>query len=128
MRDLGMIDARVRIIASQLAAQDEPHGVCLTLRAFYRLWHSITAATRLSCNQVCPNTKLRDLVSTERRHMWEIVRSVSGISSLLGLGWFSPHTVGDLSRWTVAHAAKDLKHPGEPWTHAEIWLLKFKGQ
>jgi len=37
------------------------------------------------------------------------------------LGWFSPRTVGDLARWAVFHAAKDVKRPGEPWTRVEIW-------
>jgi hypothetical protein len=113
----------INLIASKLSAQDEPRQVCLTLRAFYRLRHSITTATSLSRNQVRPSARLRELVSTERHRTWETVRSVSGIPSLPGLGWFSPRTVGDLTRWTVAHAAKDLKHPGEPWIRSEIRIV-----
>jgi hypothetical protein len=28
--------------------------------------------------------------------------------------------MGDLTRWTIAHVAKELKRPGEPWTRSEI--------
>ena len=110
----------IDLIASKLAAQDEPRQTCLTLRAFHRLRNSISTAASISRNRVRPNARLRVLVSTERRRTWDAVRSVCGISSLPGLGWFSPRTVGDLTRWTVTHAAKDLKHPGEPWTRSEI--------
>ena len=67
-----------------------------------------------------PEARLRELVSAERRRTWEAVRSSCGISSLPGLGWFSPSTVRDLTRWTVTHAAKELKRPGESWTRSEI--------
>jgi hypothetical protein len=114
----------MHLIALKLSAQDEPPQACLTLRAFYRLRYAITTATGLSRKQVRPSAKLRDLVRTERRRTWDTIRTVSGISSLpsslAGLGWCSPRTVGDLTRWTVAYAAKDLKYPGERWTYAEI--------
>jgi hypothetical protein len=110
----------IDLIATKLAAQDEPRRACLTLRAFHRLRNSITSAASVSRDRVRPEVRLRDLVSTERRRTWEAVRSTCGISSLPGLGWFSPRTVGDLTRWIVAHAAKDLKRPGEPWTRSEI--------
>jgi hypothetical protein len=110
----------IDLIAAKLPAQNDPPRVCLTLRAFHRLRHSITSAASVSRDRVRPNGRLRDLVSTDRRHTWEAVRSTCGISSLPGLGWFSPRTVADLTRWAVTHAAKDLKRPGEPWTRSEI--------
>ena len=49
------------------------------------------------------------------------MRSACGIASLPVPGhWFLPRTVGDLTRWAATYAAKDLKHPGEPWTRPEI--------
>jgi hypothetical protein len=110
----------IDLIATKLAAHDDSLRACLTLRAFHRLRHSITTAASVSRDRVRPDARLRDLVSTERRRTWEAVRSTCGISSLPGLGWFSPRTVGGLTRWAVAHAAKDLKRPGEPWTRSEV--------
>jgi acyl carrier protein len=110
----------IDLIATKLAAQDGSRGACLTLRAFHRLRHSISKAAGVARTSVRPEARLRELVSTERRRTWEAVRSACGISSLPGLGWFSPRTVGDLTRWAVTHAAKELKQPGEPWTRSEI--------
>jgi hypothetical protein len=110
----------IDLIATKLAVQNGPGRACLTLRAFHRLRHSIASAASVSRDRVRPEARLVDLVSTERRRTWEDVRFICGISSLPAPGWFSPRTVGDLTRWAVAHAAKDLKQPGEPWTRSEI--------
>jgi len=110
----------IDLIATKLGAQDGSHGACLTLRAFHRLRHSIAKAAGVPRASVRPEARLRELVSTRRRRTWEAVRSASGISSLPGLGWLTPRTVGDLTRWAVTHAAKELKRPGEPWTRSEI--------
>jgi hypothetical protein len=110
----------IELIATKLAAQDEVRGACFTLRAFHRLRRSITAAAGVPRSSVRPEARLRDLVRAERRRTWDAVRSSCGISSLPGLGWFSPRTVRDVTRWTVTHAAKELKQPGESWTRSEI--------
>jgi hypothetical protein len=108
------------LVATKLGAQNEARRACLTLRAFHRLRCSITSAASISRDRVRPEARLRDLVSAERHHTWEAVRSSCGISTLPGLGWFTPRTVGDLARWAVVHAAKKLKRPGEAWTRSEI--------
>ena len=110
----------IDLIATKLATQDEPRRPCLTLRAFHRLRHSIITVAHAHRNRVRPDTPLRDLLRTDRRQKWEAVRSACGISSLPGLGWFSPRTVAGLTGWIVTHAAKDLKPPGETWTRSEI--------
>jgi hypothetical protein len=110
----------IELIATKLAANDDSRGACLTLRAFHRLRHSNSSAASISRERVRPSARLRDLVSTERRRTWGAVRSSCGIAALPGLGLFAPRTVGDLTRWAVTHAAKDLKRPGEPWTRAEV--------
>ncbi len=110
----------IDLIAAKLLTQDEPRRGCLTLRAFHRLRCSIVSAAFISRAKIRPDARLRDLIGTERRRTWETVRTTCGIPSLPGLGWFTPSTVGDLARWTVVHAAKELKRPGEPWTRWEI--------
>ncbi len=110
----------IDLLTTKLAAQDRPSRACLTLRAFHRLRHSLITIAGVSRDSVRPAARLRDLVSTGRRRTWEAIRSTCGISSLPDLGWGSPRTVGDLTRWAVIHAAKDLKRPGEPWTRSEI--------
>src|SRR5262245_50191926 len=110
----------IDLIATKLAAQDEVRGACITLRAFHRLRRSIATAAAVPSSSVRLEARLRDLVRTERRRTWDAVRCSCGISSLPGLGWFSPRTVRDLTRWTVTHAAKELKQPGESWTRWEI--------
>ena len=110
----------IDLLATELGAQDGPTRACLTLRAFHRLRHSLTTIAGVSRHSVRPGSCLRDLVNTKRRRIWEAIRSACGISSLPDLGWGSPRTVGDLSRWAVIHSAKDLKRPGEPWTRSEI--------
>lgn len=110
----------IDLIATKLATRDDVRGACLTLRAFHRLRHSITTVASIPRSSVRPDASLRQLVSIERRRTWDAVRSSCGISSLPSLGWFSPQTVRDLTRWTVTHAARELKQPGEPWTRSEI--------
>lgn len=112
----------IDLIAAKLAAQDGPRRACLTLRAFHRLRHSIMSVAGVSRDRVRPDVRLRDLLDTkQRRRNWEAVRSACGIASLPVPGhWFPPRTVGDLTRWVATYAAKDLKHPGEPWTRPEI--------
>jgi hypothetical protein len=110
----------IDLIATKLEAQDEPGRACLTLRAFHRLRRSITGVTYVRREQVRARALLRELVRTGSRRSWKAIRFACGIPSLPGPGWFFPRTVGDLVRWTVAYAAKDLKRPGEPWTRSEI--------
>src|ERR1051326_617841 len=112
----------IDLIATKPAARDVPRAACLTLRAFHRLRHSIASAANVARDRVRPDARLRDLVSTDRRRTWQAVRSACGISGLPGVAWFwlLPRTVGDLTRWTITRAAKDLKQPGEPWTRSEV--------
>ncbi len=110
----------VNLIATKLATDDRPCRACLTLRAFHRLRRAIATEAGVPRGSVRPDSRLRGLVGFERRRTWEAVRCACGMGSLPGLGWFSPRTVGDLTRWAVVHAAKDLKPPGEPWTRSEI--------
>jgi hypothetical protein len=110
----------VELIASRLSAQDLLPRPCLTLRAFYRLQQSIVSTTGISRQRIRPNTRLGDVASVGGRRTWAAVRAHCGISALPGPGWFSPRTVGDLARWAVVHAAKELKPLNEPWTRPEI--------
>jgi len=108
------------LIAIKLAAHEEPGQACLTLRAFHRLRRSISGVDGIARNKIRPQARLGDLIARERRRAWEAVRVACGIPSLPGLGWFSPRTVGDFTRWIVVHAASKLKQPGERWTRLEI--------
>jgi hypothetical protein len=112
----------IDFISTKLALEDKPRATCLTLRAFHRLRQSLSGAGNVARNRVRPAARLKDLVSTDRRRTWQAVRSASGIHRLPGVAWFwlLPRTVGDLTQWTIACAAKDLKRPGEPWTRSEI--------
>ena len=110
----------IDLIASKLGARDMPRSGCLTLRAFHRLRRSMVSAAGVQRAVVRPESRLKDLMGEDRRQRWEAVRSDCGISSLPKLGWFSPRTVGDLSVWVVANAAKDLKRPEEVWTRGEV--------
>ena len=105
------------LIASKLAATDEPQRACLSLRAFHRLRASIMSVASVSRQNFRPDAHLKDLVG---RWRWETVRSQCGISSLPKPGWSSPRTVRELTSWTVIHASKDLKPAGERWTRGEI--------
>src|SRR5438132_10301964 len=82
----------IDLIATKLSASNGSRGACLTLRAFHRLRHSITSAANIRRDTVRLNARLRELVTSDRRRTWDAVRSTSGISSLRGLGWFSPGT------------------------------------
>jgi hypothetical protein len=108
------------LIAIKLGAHDEQRGACLTLRAFHRLRQSICDVAGVKRDRIRPDARIKDLICVQRRRTWEAVCSNCGIQSLPNLGWFSPSTVRDLTRWTVTHAAKDLKRPGEPWTRSEV--------
>lgn len=108
------------LIAEKLEANDELGRPCLTLRAFGRLRHAIAKATSLPLHQVHSNARLTNLVKNHRGRTWGVVRATSGIPSLPGLSCFSQLTLGALSRWTVANAAKNLKPPEEAWTRPEI--------
>jgi acyl carrier protein len=110
----------VELIASRLSAQDQSPRPCLTLRAFYRLRRSIASATGISRHRIRPNTRVGDVTSIGRGRTWPAVRAHCGISTLPGPGWLSPWTVGDLARWAVIHAAKELKPLHELWTRSEI--------
>lgn len=108
------------LIAEKLEANDELARPCLTLRAFGRLRHAIADATNLPLRQIQTKARLTNLVKSERGRTWESVRTTSGIPSLPGLWWFSTSTLSDFTRWTVTHAAKDVKPLGEAWTRTEI--------
>jgi hypothetical protein len=108
------------LISGKLNALDGPQRACLTLRAFHRLRSSIVEAAGISRENVRPEARIRDLVGSEGRRTWERVRAGSGLALLPSPGWFSTRTVGDLTRWAVSHAAKELKNPGEGWTRTEI--------
>ncbi len=110
----------IDLIAKMLGAQDPPNSPCLTLRAFHCLRRGLAEAAGVARHRIRPTARLKDLVRTKRHHVWLAVRSRSGLPSLPHLGWFSPHTVADLARWTVLHAATELKRPGEPWTRSQI--------
>lgn len=110
----------IDFIATKLPFHEGHSPACLTLRAFHRVRNALTQAAQVSRAKIRPNARIRDLVSTNRRQVWEVVRSTCGISSLPNLGWFSRITVGEIARWAGVHSAKDLKPPGEPWTRAEI--------
>src|SRR5882724_5513737 len=111
----------IDLIANKLGAQDAPLRPCLTARAFHRLRHSIMSAASVTRDRIRPDALLKTLISTDRRHTWEVVRSGCGIASLPSPGWlFLPRTVGDLTHWAVVHATKELKRPGESWTRSEI--------
>lgn len=108
------------LVAEKLGANDEFSRPCLTLRAFGRLRHAIADATNLPLRQVHSKARLTNLVKSDRGRTWDVVRATSGIPSLPGLWCFSQLTLGALSRWTVANAARRLKPPEEAWTRPEI--------
>lgn len=110
----------IDLIALKLDAQDGPQRACLTHRAFYHLRRSIMSVASIRRDRFRPDARLRDLVTTERRRTWAAIRSDCGISSLPGLGCFTPRTFGDLTRWVAVYAVAELKEPGEPWTRQEI--------
>lgn len=113
----------IDLIITKIGAQDQPRGACLTLRAFHRLRHSIVSAAGVPRCKVRPDARLKDLVNTDRRRAWQAVRSACEIPGLPGAAWFwlmPGRTVGDLMRWMITHAAKNLKQPGEPWTRSEV--------
>lgn len=107
----------IDLIARKLGAADVPQQCCLTLRAFHRLRASVVSVTSINRQSFRPSARLKDLAS---RHQWDVIRSNCGIALLPKPGWFSPRTVGELTRWTVIYASKDLKPAGEPWSRAEI--------
>jgi len=107
----------IDLIARKLGATDQPTPVCFSLRAFHRLRASVMSVTSVARRNFRPAARLKDLAT---RGQWDGIRSRCGIASLPNPGWFSPRTVADLTRWTVIHAAKELKSAGEPWTRAEI--------
>ena len=105
----------IDLIARKLGAVERPQQVCLSQRAFHRLRASTIGVAAVNRRSFRPMARLKDLAS---RSQWSDIRSRCGIASKPG--WFSVRTVADLTRWTVIHAAKDLKPPGEPWSYAEI--------
>ena len=108
----------VDLIAGMLNASNQPQRPCLSLRAFNRLRASFMSVGLIDRRNFRPAAPLKDLTS---RGQWAAICSSSGIASLPKLGgWHSPRTVGELTRWAVIHAAKDLKAENEPWTRAEI--------
>ena len=135
----------IDLIAKKLGARDEPQRPCLTVRAFHRLRKSIVTVANVPRQSVRPEARLKTLICTDRRHTWDAVRAKCGIASLPSPGWlFEPRTVGDLTRWAVVHATKELKGPGESWTceiraarvrqsvlldHFGVWIhfTKFSG-
>jgi hypothetical protein len=108
----------VDLIAGMLNASDKPQKACFSLRAFNRLRASFVSVGLIDRRSFRPAARLKDLAS---RDQWAAICSSSGIASLPKLGgWHSPRTVGELARWVVIHAAKDLKTENEPWTRTEI--------
>jgi len=111
----------VDLIAQKLGAQDEPQRPCLTARAFHRLRHSIVNVANVPRVKIRSDARLKELISTDRRHTWQAVRAGCGIASLPDPSWlFLPRTVADLTLWAVVHATKELKGTGESWTRSEI--------
>jgi len=104
-------------IARKLGAVEGPPSACPTLRAFHRLRTSFMRVASIERRNFHPSARLKDLAS---RRQWSDLRATSGIASLPKPGLFSPKTVGELTRWVVTYALKDLKGAGEPWTRAEI--------
>jgi len=118
LRTLGLA---VDLIAQKLDARDEPQRPCLTARAFHRLRDSIINVANVPRESFRPDARLKALISTDRRHTWQAVGAGCGIASLPIPVWlFLPRTVGDLTRWAVVHATKELKGRGESWTRSEI--------
>jgi hypothetical protein len=108
----------VDLIARMLNVTDQHRPTCLSLRAFHRLRASFISVASIDRNSFRPAARLKNLTNGAQ---WLAIRSSCGIASLPKLGgWFKPRTVGDLTRWTVTHAAKDLKAANEPWTRSEI--------
>jgi len=107
----------IDLIARKVGATDQPYAACLALRAFHRLRSSVVSVTAIDKRSVRPAARLKDLAS---RRQWDGIRSKCGIQSLPNPGLFSPRTVADLIRWSVIHAARDLKPVDEPWSRAEI--------
>jgi hypothetical protein len=123
----------IDLLAVKLGADPDLRGGCLTLRAFNRIRRAMASAAGAPRHEIRPDARFRDLLPRrERDATWKAVRKASGISSLPSLSWgvvvsFAPVTVGELAHWVVAHAARSLKSPNEPWTHSEIRTVVRRG-
>ncbi len=107
----------IDLIAAKLPFCNAAQRPCLTMRAFHRLRSSIIEIAGARRDQIRPDASCRQIGDPST---WRRIRAHSEISSLPGLGWFSSRTIGKLARWTAAHAARELKSPGEAWTRSEI--------
>lgn len=116
----------VGYFAGKLGATDSNAGICLGMRAFYRIRAALVTETGATRSAIRPSSRVRDVVpKVGRREGWQKVRTSASLRLLPGywgiFGLFSGSTTfACLAASLVAAGASTLKYQAEQWTRAEV--------